>query len=107
MQRVYSRGRAVLVLLLAGISIVFYLTLGEQPHSAQERPAEPLKARFEQFSKADTVTSAIRDRSKEIVRVQFRTIADREKAIRYGDVVESFGSFIVLAKKKKIGRAHV
>src|SRR5687768_5374340 len=100
MQRVFSRGRTFLVLLLAGISIVIYLTLDQKPHSAQERPVELPKARFDQFSRADAVTSAIRDRSKEIVRVHFRTIGDREKAIRYGDVVEDFGSFMVLAKNR-------
>ena len=96
-----SRSRIAFVVLLAIFGFVLYLTLGETPNSAQERPSQPpLKARFEQFAKSDLITNDIRDRSREIVRVQFRSIADREKVTEYGRIVQDFGSSAIVSKRK-------
>ena len=100
MQRSISRRRGASALFLATVAIVLLMSVGEKPNSAQERPAVRPKAKFEQFSKPDAVTSDIRDRSKEIVRVQLHSIADRENALKLGRIVEDFGSFIVIAKNK-------
>ncbi len=98
MERVISRGHLVSVLLSIVALITVYFIFGEKPNSAQERPERPLTAKFEQFAKADDITSAVRDRKKEIVRVQFHTIADRENVTKFGRIVQDFGSSVVLAK---------
>ena len=93
--------RFAMTLLSIAILIAAYLGLGERKNSAQPRPAPAApKAKFEQFSKSDEVTNDIRSRSKELVRVDFRSIADREKATKYGRIVEDFDSFAVIAKDK-------
>lgn len=102
MQKFFSRARVAFVLIGVGVAIGMFLSIGEKPNSAQERPADPPKAKFEQFSRADAVTAQMRDASKELVRVEFRSIDDREKASRYGTVVEEFGSAMVIVKDKKI-----
>src|SRR5678815_482910 len=69
----------------------------EQINTAQERVIETPKAKFEQFSKRDDVTKDIRDRTKEIVRVDVHSIADRENVTKYGRIVQDFGSSVILA----------
>lgn len=102
MSRSYPRSRVAFVLLSVAVLIAVYLGLGETKNTAQHRPVEPPPtARFEQFSRSDEVTNDVRSRSKEIVRVQFRSITDRDKATKYGRIVEDFGSFVVLSKDKK------
>ncbi|MEP7148719.1 MAG: S8 family serine peptidase [Acidobacteriota bacterium] len=102
MNRSFPRIRFAFVILSVALLIAIYLGTGERRNSAQQRPAaEPTpKAKFEQFSTSDDVTKDIRSRSKEIVRVQFRSINDRDKAEKYGRIVGDFGSFVVLAKNK-------
>ena len=102
MVRFISRGRVLFPLLSVIALIVGYLGLGEEPNAAQERPISKPKAKFEQFSRPDIVTSDIRDRSKEIVRVDIRSIGDRDRALRHGRIVEDFGSFVVLSKNKNV-----
>src|SRR5687768_1162937 len=103
MKRVFSRKRFALALLcVSAFLIASFFTIGETTNSAQERTGEPPKAKYEHFSKADAITSDIRDRSKELVRVQFDTIEERESVTRYGRIVEDFGSWVVLSKKKEI-----
>lgn len=99
MKRFLSRRHGVLMLMSIAALITVYLAVGERP-AAQERPADPPKARFEQFSKSDGITADIRDRSREIVRVQFHSIADSENVAKYGRIVQDFGSSVILAKKK-------
>jgi hypothetical protein len=100
--KVFSPGlRLGLAFVVVVILIAIWLGPAEQHNSAQERAAEVPKAKFDQFSKSDDVTSDIRDRSKEIVRVEFRSIADRENVTKYGRIVQDFGSSVVLAKSKR------
>src|SRR4030095_3296267 len=100
----FPRLRFVFVLLSVAVLIAAYLSLGETQNRAQERAVAPAvtapKAKFQLFSRSDEVTSDIRNRSKEIVRVEFRSITDRDKVAKYGRVVEDFGSFVGLAKNK-------
>ena len=95
--------RIAFVLLSVALVSAVYLGITEQPNKAQRRaasaPPQPT-AKFAQFAKSDEVTNDIRDRSKEIVRVQLRSINDKEKATKYGRIVEDFGSFVVIAKNK-------
>src|SRR5215207_10469066 len=88
MNRFSSRIRFAFVLLAAMVIIVLYLGLSETPNKAQPRTVELPKAKFEQFSRSDEVTSDIRDRSKELIRVDVRSFDDREKVKRYGRIVE-------------------
>jgi hypothetical protein len=95
------RIRFGIVTLSLAFLIAICLGVGERPNSAQQRAVDPAPtAKFEQFAKSDDVTNDIRSRSKEIVRVQFRSINDRDKLTNYGRVVEDFGSFVVLSKNK-------
>ncbi len=101
MNRSFPRVRFAFVILSVTLLIAIYVGFGERRNSAQQRPVEPTpKAKFEQFSTADEVTKDIRNRSKEIVRVQFRSINDRDRAEKYGRIVGDYGSFVVLAKNK-------
>lgn len=100
MKKVVSRKTLLVVLLSVFALIVIYFTLGERPQSAQQRPVEP-KAKFAQFSKADAITSAIRDGSREIVKVEVTSFADRDRALKLGQVVQDFGSQIVISKERK------
>src|SRR5215203_1248806 len=102
MQRNISWRRVGFALFLVTISLVLFLSFSEQPNSAQERSPVRPKATFAQFAKADAVTADIRYRSKEIVRVDLHSIADREKVPGYGRIVEDFGSFVVLTKNKNV-----
>ena len=97
-----SRPRLAFALIAIFIAVVFFLGFGERQQTAQERPSEPaaLKARFEEFAVSDDVTRDIRDRSRELVRVQFRSIADRENVTRFGRIVQDFGSSVLLSKTK-------
>ncbi|MEO8043192.1 MAG: S8 family serine peptidase, partial [Acidobacteriota bacterium] len=89
------------VILSVALLTVIYLGVGERQNSAQQRLVEPTpRTKFEQFAQSDEVTDDIRNRSKEIVRVQFRSINDRDKAAKYGRIVEDFGPFVVLSKNK-------
>lgn len=101
MNEFLSHRRAFLVLFSLTVLIGAYLGLRDDPSRAQDRRPEPPKARYEQYSRDDSVTAAIRDRSKELVRVEFRSIAERENISRHGTIVEDFGSSVVLIKNKK------
>ena len=74
------------------VFVAIWFGPAEQINTAQERAPEPTKAKFEQFSKRDDVTNDIRDRSKEIVRIEFHSIADRENATKYGRIIQDFGN---------------
>src|SRR5215207_8273739 len=101
MQTLYSRSPFIFALLAVFVSVFLYLSLGERPNLAQTRPTPPaLKARFSEFANADAVTNDIRDRSKEIVRVQLNSIGDREKVAKLGRIVQDFGSSVILSKNK-------
>jgi putative transposon-encoded protein len=100
MNRISPRSRAVLGLVCIGILVGLYLSLIETTGEAQDRPAPKRKATFAEFSKSDEVTSEIRDRGNELVRVEFKSIDDREKAKRFGRIVAEYGSFAVIVKQK-------
>src|SRR5688572_23744411 len=100
MNRISPRFRAALFLISLGVLIAAHLGIGEIRTDAQDRPIEPRKATFAQFSRADGVTRAVRDRANELIRVDFKSIQDRDKAAAYGTIVEEYGSFAVIAKNK-------
>ncbi len=96
---IFLRRRPLFILLSIIASVAAILGLTERTNTAQERAAEPT-AKFDRFSRPDQITSDIRDRSREIVRVQFQTMKDRETVTRFGRIVEDYGSFVVLSKNK-------
>ena len=100
MLRMLSRRSVGIALLAIALAIVIVLTFGERPQTAQERPTRTLSARFNDFATPDEITNDIRDRSRELVRVEFRSIADRENVTKFGRVVEDFGNSVVLSKKR-------
>src|SRR5262245_27270493 len=103
MPRMFSRRRVGFALLAIAVAIVVFLAIGERPQTAQERPAgRRLSARFGDFATPDQVTKDIRDRSRELVRVQFHSIADRENVTKFGRIVEDFGDSVLLSKKRSV-----
>lgn len=99
----FPRFRFGIVILSVALLIAVYLGVGERQNRAQQRAIDPApKAKFEQFAQSDEVTNDIRSRSKEIVRVELRSIDDRDKIAKYGRVVEDFGPFVVLSKSKSM-----
>ena len=100
MNRISPRFRALLFLACFGVLVAVYIGIGEIRSGAQDRPVERRKATFTQFSRPDDTTHAVRDRANELVRVDFRSIHDRDKAATYGRIVEEYGSFAVIAKNK-------
>ncbi|HEY0547217.1 MAG TPA: S8 family serine peptidase [Pyrinomonadaceae bacterium] len=52
---------------------------------------------FDNYSRPDGVTAAIRDQSKSIFRIPVRNENEREAAKRMGTLVEDYGSFVVIA----------
>jgi hypothetical protein len=87
----------------AGLAVVITaicLSLGGTSQKAQER--EGSSSTFERFSAGDNVTSVIRDRSKDLARVVTGSAADKESAAKYGTIVQDYGSFVIVAKKKGV-----
>src|SRR5690349_8790520 len=100
MKVAFSR-QSLLVVLLSFVALfAIYLLFGERSNLAQLRPAPSTRARFAQFSKADAITTSIRDRSKEMVRVDLRSVDDRLKASRLGTVVQDLGNQLIMLKDR-------
>ena len=83
---------------LAIVAAVVYLTAGGTPQKAQEQGART--STFEKYSASDAVTVTIRDKSREIFRVSTSGSEDKARAAKYGTVIENYGPFVILAKKK-------
>jgi hypothetical protein len=91
--------RSLTVLAVLGIAAaVVYLTAGGTPQKAREQGART--STFEKYSASDAVTVTIRDRSGEIFRVSTIGSEDKARAAKYGTVIENYGPFVILAKKK-------
>ncbi|MFN0139636.1 MAG: S8 family serine peptidase, partial [Pyrinomonadaceae bacterium] len=67
---------------------------------AQGPPVEVRKATYQKFASHDAVTSDIRRKDVELVRVEIRNPADHKLAAKYGRIVNDYGSFVVIAKKR-------
>lgn len=101
MKRSLLNWRSLVVFVGLGTVVsAIYLGLGGTPQKAQEQDAPA--STFERFSGRDKVTDVIRDRSKDLVRVSAGNVADKEKAARYGTIVQDYGSFVIMAKKKGV-----
>lgn len=90
-------GLAVLIIAVIAAAAI-YLTIGGKPQQAQKE--EPKVSTFERFSRNDAVTSAIRDRSKEIVRVSVYEGANKGDLAKMGTVIQDYGAFVIMAAKK-------
>ncbi len=55
---------------------------------------------YKKFSRADTVTNVVRDKSKDFVRVKVGGPNDTQKIAKLGKIVEDYGSFVIVAKNK-------
>lgn len=90
--------------IFAGLTAIVFaicLGIGGTPQKAQEQDGNG--STFERFSASDNITSVIRDRSKGLVRVGVSSAADKARAAKYGTIVQDYGSFVILAKKKGAG----
>jgi hypothetical protein len=91
-----QRVLAFLVLMLA-----IFVANWDQPQGAEERSIDVPTTKSGQFSSPDAITSDIRSKTKDLVRVKYNTMSDRDKAAKYGRIVSDYGSFAVLVKNKK------
>lgn len=102
MSRIFPGRRAAWLIFMAIVVIAGYLGLVEVPQTAQERPhPQAPRAKYEQFARSDEITNDIRNANKELVKVRFHSIADRENASKLGRIVQDFGSYAVIASDKR------
>ena len=78
--------------------LTVYFGIGVSTLRAQE--TQPKARLFDKFKTADAVTAAVRDKSKNFVRVNVKTPNDANKIAKLGKIVEDYGSFVILAKNK-------
>lgn len=93
--------KALVVFAIAFAALSVYLVCGVHPQEAQQRNEPPKGSRFAKFSVGDAITADIRNKSRELARVEINSPEDRTKAETLGTIVEDFGSFVVLSKGKK------
>ncbi|HMJ07415.1 MAG TPA: hypothetical protein VK468_00325, partial [Pyrinomonadaceae bacterium] len=100
--------KRVLFFIIAGVAAIsgVYLFLGARPQSAQQQTV-PKGDRFAKFAVSDSITHDIRDRSRELVRVDIRSLDDRRKAAKLGRIVEDLGSSVVVSKEKNAKAARL
>ncbi len=72
---------------------LFGLNLNNQ--KAQKQMEEG--ALFQKFAQPDRITKQIRDASKNFARIEINDINDREKAAQIGEIIEDYGSFVIVA----------
>lgn len=86
------------MLVITGIAMIAaWLVFGSTAQQAQEQTKG---STFERFSGSDHITDAIRDKSRDLARLAVTTPSDKEMAAKYGTVVQDYGSFLILSKKK-------
>ncbi len=102
MNRLISARLSFAILFAAAIIGGYFLSLSE-PQQAQERSEKSVpnyKGTFERFAKADPLTAELRDRSFEIIRVNYKTFEQMESIGRYGKVIDDFGSSAIVSTKR-------
>src|SRR5215213_7286416 len=90
----FARRMSAFAVILSFLAV--YVGIGVSPLKAQEiKPSL-----FEKFNRADAVTSVVRDKSKDFLRVKVNGPNDAAKIARLGKIVEDYGSFVIVAKNK-------
>ena len=79
-------------------ALIAFLGIGYYAPEAQEIIKKD--SVYKNFNKRDIVTDAIRDKSKDFVKIKISSPNDRAKIEKLGTIVEDYGSMIVLAKDK-------
>jgi hypothetical protein len=59
-------------------------------------------ASYDQFSRPDQATRAVRDRRQTAYRVAINSMTDRANAAKLGTIVEDYGSFVIVAAAKNL-----
>jgi hypothetical protein len=92
----------VLFVLFAAVFMYAFLGNDAATQNAQEQPAK--KETFKKFETSDNATHLIRDNSKNFAIVRLNNESERDAVYKLGNVVEDYGSFILVAsdKSKKI-----
>ncbi|HEX8639493.1 MAG TPA: hypothetical protein VF692_15595, partial [Pyrinomonadaceae bacterium] len=98
MQENIFLGRRSFAVLLIFSFLMASLFVAATPQRAQETGEKG--ALFSKFAESDAVTEEIRDKSKELVKIQIDENTDRQKAAAFGTIVEDYDSFVVVAKKR-------
>ena len=92
----FARQISAFAVLLSFFTV--YFGIGAATLKAQELSQKG--GLFEKYKKADDVTRAVRDRTKDFVRVKVGGPNDAQKIARLGKIVEDYGSFVIVAKDK-------
>lgn len=98
----FGAGRVAYALAaIAAVAALSFVLIGRAPRAeATVSGKRGLKARYDQFAGGDDVTAAVRDRSRELVRVEISSAADREKAASVGRIVQDLGVYVLVSVKK-------
>jgi hypothetical protein len=82
--------------------VASFLTICLGPGTAALKAQELAKKTglVEKFSRPDAVTTAVRDRSKDFVRVHVSGPNDAAQIAKSGKIVADYGSFVIVAKRK-------
>ncbi len=81
--------------IFAAVTFVFSPT-----QKAQVFVKQNPKATYQKFANEDEITRAIRSKDIELVRVEIGSPADHRRAAKYGKIINDYGSFVVIAKKR-------
>jgi hypothetical protein len=79
---------------------IFFFSFGDSKTEAQEETKK--SNTFEKFAVNDALTVEIRSKSTEFVRVRINDLGNRSEVLKYGKIIADYGSFVVIAKNKKI-----
>ena len=84
---------------VACLAAAIFFGLNSPVQQAQEKEPAP-ESIFGRFIVNDHVTSAIRDRSRSLVRIPAATAEEKAATARLGTIVQDYGSFVIVSKRK-------
>ncbi|MGB7202495.1 MAG: S8 family serine peptidase, partial [Pyrinomonadaceae bacterium] len=88
---------SVMTVLAIFAAVIFVFSPTQE---AQVSVTQNPKATYQKFANEDEITRAIRSKDIELVRVEIRTPADHKAVAKYGRIVNDYGSFVIIAKKR-------
>ena len=86
--------------LLAVIFLSFFLGSDAATQNAQEQKSAAVAEKFRKFETPDNITRLMRDDSKEFAIARFNDESERSAIYETGNVIEDYGSFILVANDK-------
>ncbi|QYO66540.1 S8 family serine peptidase [Leptolyngbya sp. 7M] len=99
MRPVSSRIGALAFFALA--AFIAWIVSGSEQPLAQHRTEPQFKGAFARFASADSLTEAIRNKDFELVRVNFRSLEERDRHAKDLVFVQDFGNSAIVATKDR------